>query len=84
MGGFKFEMDDRAIKKMADDAVKSLVKEAQTAFDRLHRLYAGKPVGEVLPQVRSEFRRLEWKASESEIRDYAQLIADGKKVVIRT
>ena len=39
-----FELDKNALKKIADEAVKKVMKEAQPHFDRLHREHKGKPI----------------------------------------
>ncbi|MBT3326207.1 MAG: hypothetical protein HN396_08115 [Gemmatimonadales bacterium] len=80
---FKFEFDTRALERVAPDAVKEVARNAQPHFDRLHREHAGNAVGEVEPHVRALFRRLDWKpASPSEIRDYAQVISRGDRIVL--
>lgn len=83
--GFKF--DERAFKKAVAKGVNAAVKDAaadgQRMFDALHRSHSGKPASEVLPHVRSALRRAGWKASEREIKDYAELISRGNRVVLK-
>lgn len=80
---FKFSLDKRALERMAQDAVKEVARKAQPEFDRLHREHAGRPVEEVEPHVRALFRRLDWKPDRpSEIRDYADAISRGDRIVL--
>ena len=78
-----FELDKNALKKIADEAVKKVMKEAQPHFDRLHREHKGKPIAEVEPHVRTMIRQLGWTADASDIRSYAKATADGDRIVLR-
>lgn len=76
-------MDKKALKKIADDAVKKVMKEAQPHFDRLHREHKGKAIGEIEPHVRAMLSRLGWKADASDVRSYAKATSDGDRIVLK-
>jgi hypothetical protein len=78
------KFDRRALEKVARDAARKAVRQAQPHLDRLHRDHAGKPVSEVEPHVRALFRRLDWKPDHPrEITDYAETIARGDRIVLQ-
>jgi hypothetical protein len=83
----KFSFDERgfkkAIEKEVNAAVKGIAADGQKMLDGLHglhRSHGGKPVAQVLPQVRTAFRRAGWKASETEMREYADAISAGTRI----
>ncbi|MBK5223870.1 MAG: hypothetical protein JJE52_13565 [Acidimicrobiia bacterium] len=82
MSGFKFEFDERAIRKLAQKAVDEAGREFQQEMDRLHRSYGGQPVAVVKPAVRAALRRIDVTASDEEITDYAEVIARGDRIVV--
>ena len=77
-------LDKRSLEKLAQQAARQAVREAQPLFDDLHREHAGEPVEQVEPHVRAMFRRLNWKPESSdEIPEYAQIIARGDRILLR-
>jgi hypothetical protein len=46
-----FNFDKRALERLVDDSMLDVGKDAQAAFDRVHRSCAGKPVSIVLAQL---------------------------------
>lgn len=52
-------------------------------LDRLRKTCAGKPIDEVKISVRKAFRRMDVKASESDITDYATHISNGTKIKVK-
>jgi hypothetical protein len=46
-----FNFDKRALERLVDDSMLDVGKDAQVAFDRVHRSCAGKPVSIVLAQL---------------------------------
>jgi hypothetical protein len=79
-----FKLDQRALKKIADEAGKNVISHAQPEFDRLHREHAGKPADDIVPHVRSMLQRLDWTGSPADIRRYAEAISAGKRIVLGT
>jgi hypothetical protein len=80
----KVTIDERAIEAIAREALEALAADVQVELDRLHRTHGGRPASEVEPQVRALFRRLGWKPSHpGEVRDFVEVIASGRRVVLR-
>jgi hypothetical protein len=82
----KFSFDERgfkkAIEKEVNSAVRGIAADGQKMLDGLHRNHGGKPVAQVLPQVRTAFRRAGWKASDGEMREYAEAISAGTRIKV--
>lgn len=78
-----FNIDKEALKKVFQQGVDDVGRKFQMELDRLHRMYAGKPLDEVKLRVREAFRRIDVKASEAEITDYATKISDGTKIQVK-
>ena len=83
MSGFKFNFDDRALKKVAQQAADEAGRQFQRELDRLRRTHSGKPLDEVKRHVRQAFRQIDVKASESEITDYATAISEGSRIKVQ-
>jgi hypothetical protein len=84
---FKFEFDQRglkkAVEKAANKAVKVAAKNAQRVLDRVHRSHAGRPVNDVMARLRSAARSAGWKFTDGELRPYAEAISQGTRVVFK-
>jgi hypothetical protein len=76
-----FGFDKRAHERLVDDSMRDAGKDAQAAFDRVHRSYAGKPVPIVFAQLRSATRGLPLDLSDKALREYAQTISNGTRIV---
>lgn len=81
MSGFKFEK--RALERVADDALRRRAAEMQRALDAVHRTHAGKPVAEVEPALRSACRRAEMTPDGSQLRQWADAISAGTRIVFK-
>jgi hypothetical protein len=83
----KFNFDERglqrAVGKAVNDAMKDVAKDAQRAVDRVHRSHSGRPVNQVMSQLRSAARSLGWKASDADLRPMAEAISEGRKVTLQ-
>jgi hypothetical protein len=80
---FKFEFDENAFKKVADKAVTAKMEETQALLDRLHRDYSGKPVSEVKPALVRAWKKDGGNISDAEATDWATLISDGTRIVLK-
>jgi len=80
---FNFEFDERAFKKIAQEALDESGRQFQQELGRLQRTHSGQPVDEVKRHVRQAFGRIGVKASESEITDYATAISSGTKIKVQ-
>lgn len=80
--GFKRSLE-REVKKIADQEVKKLGAEFDRTMNGLSRSNRGKPVADVKRRVRSEFGRMGIKASEKELDEYAQVLAEGGRIDVK-
>jgi hypothetical protein len=85
MGNFKFNVDDRAIKKAADDAVRKLAADLTRALNALTPRHQGKP----LPEIKAEIKRVWAKhtnggsITDPELTQFAEQIRDGGRIEVR-
>ena len=77
-----FRFDENAIKKIANDAVTSVIPEWQRVFDSVYRTHKGKPVDEVERELKRKLGGVS-RENKAAIRSVAQNIADGKRVAAR-
>jgi hypothetical protein len=82
MADFKF--DQRALDKLAKQAVEAKAKEIQAMLDRLSRSCQGKPVDEVKRTLKREWERDGGKITDPELSQYAEVLATGGRVQVRT
>ena len=83
MSSSGFNFDERAIKKVAQQAADEVGRQFERELERLRRSHSGKPVDDVKRHVRQAFRRLDATATESEITDYAVAISEGSRIKVR-
>ncbi len=76
----RFKIDEQSLKEVLQQSADEVGRQFQLELDGLYRMYAGKPPEEVKRQVREAFRRIDVKASDSEITDYATRISEGSKI----
>jgi hypothetical protein len=69
--------------KLAKQAVKGKVAETQALLDRLHRTYSGRPVAEVEAALIREWRRAGGTISDPEATEWATLISEDTRIVLR-
>ncbi len=81
MAGFQF--DKRAMDKIVKDAVQDAAKETQQLLDRLLRTQKGKPVPQVKATLLREWRRSGGKMTDSEATDWATLLSEGRRIVLK-
>jgi hypothetical protein len=74
---------EQEVKTIADEEVKKVGAEFERTMNGLNQSNKGKPVADVKRNLRSEFRRLEVPASEKELDDYAQTLADGGRIDVK-
>jgi hypothetical protein len=82
---FKFNEREfqRMIEKTAHEKVPDLVRPAQAALDRVYRQHKGQPVEAVIAPLRSALRGANVKADATELRNWAQTISNGNRIVIK-
>lgn len=84
-GNVKFNFDQRAIDRIANEAISEVAAHAQQAFDRVHRIHAGKPVAQVMAPLRSALRSAGWnRATDADLRPMAEAISQGQRIDVRT
>lgn len=71
---------EKDLERMAVEAVK---EKDQPMLDRLHREYSGRPMSEVKPAVAKALREAGWTLSNDELEDYARLISEGTRIVLK-
>lgn len=84
--GSKFEMSrdfERDLNKMLQGTMKDIASEYQKMFDSLLRRYKGRPVAEIKPVLRREWRRIGGSISDPELTDYATLISEGTRIKMK-
>ncbi|RZU30613.1 hypothetical protein [Blastococcus saxobsidens] len=81
MSNFKF--DDRAIKKLTDQAKRQAADESNRLFAQLGRQYRGKPVSVIKPALKRAWERDGGKITDPELTEYAQAISDGTPIKFR-
>jgi hypothetical protein len=69
--------------KLFKKAVGDKVKETQALLDRVHRDYGGHPVPEVKAALVRAWRRDGGQISDSEATDWATLISQGTRIVLK-
>jgi len=80
-----FTFDKRGMEKLAKEAVRDVAKEAQRVFDRLGSSYEGKPIAEIKPALRREWRRvLGGDITDPDLTEYAEHISAGTRIVFKT
>lgn len=82
--GSNFSFDKKAMKSLASDMMKDVVKDEQKWMDDFARRYGGKPVAQIMPALKREWERRGGKISAAEARDYAQLISEGTRIVFKS
>lgn len=84
-GNVKFNFDQRAIDRIANEVTSEAAAQAQQAFDRVHRSHAGKPIAQVMAPLRSALRSAGWnRATDADLRPMADAISQGQRIDVRT
>ena len=80
----QFERDlKKAMEKAANDGVQEAARKSQRLLDGVAARCAGQTEDQVLEVLRTETRRAGWKATDGELRGYAQAISQGNRIVVR-
>lgn len=80
----KFKLDEKALEKLVQPALKEMAKEYNRDFESLARQYRGKPVDQIKPAVQRIFKKHGGKISDPELTDYAQQISNGTKIIFQS
>lgn len=87
MGGVKFAMDrnfEHNLQKMIQPALKELGRDYERMLDSLVRRYKGRPVPQIKPVLRREWRKIGINdVTDPELTEYAECVRDGIKVNFR-
>jgi len=82
-----FEFDDgafrRAVGKEVQKGLEELRSSYQRMFDRLIAQYQGRPVEEIKRALRIQWRREGGDITDPELTEYAQSIAEGRRIDVR-
>jgi TRAP-type C4-dicarboxylate transport system substrate-binding protein len=82
MSDFKF--DQRAIDKLAKEAVKNEAKRLQKMMDDLLRRYQGRPVSEVKSALAREWKKDGGKVTDPELTEWATEISEGRRITVKS
>lgn len=77
-----FEIDKRALEKVANDAMRQRGAEMQRMFDQMHRSHAGKPLEDVKAALRTACRRAGLTPDARQLQTWGQAISDGTRIVL--
>jgi hypothetical protein len=78
-----FKFDNRAIKKLTDQAMRQVADESNRLFAQLGRQYRSKPVSVIKPALKRAWERDGGKITDPELTEYAQAISDGTPIKFR-
>jgi len=79
----QLQFDERAIKKLTDQAVRQVADESNRLFAQLGRQYQGQPVSVIKPALKRAWERNGGKITDPELTEYAQAISDGTPIKFR-
>lgn len=84
--GFEIKFDKdwkKTIQKAAAGAVQEEVRKSQAMLDRISNQYSGQPVSIIKPVLLREWRRGGGTMTDAEATDWAELISDGRRIVLK-
>lgn len=88
MVGVRFTMDpnlEQELAKAVQPALKEMAREYERMFDSLVRRYKGRPVSQIKPVLRREWRKIAGgDITNPELTEYAERVRAGTKVEFRT
>ncbi len=80
----QFERDlKQAMEKAANSGMQEAARKTQRLLDGVANRCAGQTEDQVLQVLRTETRRAGWKATDGELRGYAEAISQGNRIVVR-
>jgi hypothetical protein len=86
-GEFKLNWNQREFERAVNDSAnKAVVEQAQrlqSALDSLLGRSKGKTVAQIKPMVKEAFRQIGGSITEPELSQYAEVLADGRRIVMR-
>lgn len=74
------KFNEKALRQIAEEAVKDVAKDLQRDMDGIHRTYAGRPVQEVKSAIQMTFRRNGRQITDPQLSAWGQLISDGTRI----
>lgn len=82
----KIKIDQRALKKVAQQAARNMASDLTRALNALRSRYEGRPLSEVKAAVQSTWARHSGGGSitDPELTAYAEDIAAGRRVEVRS
>jgi hypothetical protein len=84
--GFEIKFDKdwkKTIQRAAAVAVQEEVRKTQAMLDRIFNRYNGQPVSIIKPVLLREWRRDGGTMTDAEATDWAELISDGQRIVLK-
>ena len=85
--GFEIKWDknalDRVVKETANKAVVEQGRKLQSELDSVLAQSSGKTAAEIKPLVQNAFRRIGGSISDPELTQYAEVIAEGTRIVVQ-
>lgn len=76
----RIEIDEKALKKLVEPALRSMSKTYNKDFESLTRTHQGRPVEEIKREVKRIFNKHGGSIDDAEAAQYAQIISEGKQV----
>ncbi|MEV5451554.1 hypothetical protein [Streptomyces sp. NPDC052535] len=81
----KFELDERALQKVANEAVAKMARDLTAALNGLKSKYQGAPIDDVKAAVQAEWSKHSGGGSitDPELTQFAEQIQQGGRVEVR-
>ncbi|MGJ9482429.1 hypothetical protein ACRQDV_08805 [Actinotignum sp. GS-2025e] len=76
----RIEINEKALKKLVEPALRSTAKTYNKDFESLSRTHQGQPVEEIKREVKRIFKKNGGSIDDAEAAQYAQIISEGKQV----
>lgn len=76
---FSFDIDERAIERMARDAGRKAAADHQRDLNRLSQQLQGRPLDEIRTALQQLYRSKDGSIKDPELAEYAKLIQDGTR-----
>jgi hypothetical protein len=73
----------RNLEKTVNAGMQDLARQFQQRVDRVQRSSSGRPVDDVMVELREALRGPDWKFTDSDLRPWAEVIPAGQRVVIQ-
>ncbi|MWA02706.1 hypothetical protein F8568_020465 [Actinomadura sp. LD22] len=79
--GAKFEFDERALNRLVESKLKEMSREFERLVERLTRQLRGRPVDEIKPVLKREWKRIaDGDLKDPQLTTIATAISEGTKV----